>query len=391
MEGINIRIVGNKVIVEGEVLVPADYAKLLAVIGDGSPYKDVAMNMTVLSPLAMQVLAKRIQEDINVFAPNVRTRVVNGVIFLEGSVNSGDEAQRAAKVATIYIPELRPGNPLEKLDTTAQRLSVPRSLIQNFLVVNPPPPKKQEKLVRLTVHFVELSKDYNKLFGFKWEPGFTSNPSISIGTAANGAAAADAGPSFSATISSLIPKLQSAQTAGYARVLKTASLIVRSGQPAKLTEQTEFPFAQQGANGAIVAASKAVGLTMAITPLILGQSEDIQLDMQMEQSNVVGRAPATGAPPVTANHRVETKIYVKSTESAAVAGVTSTQVGTNFNKDDPLPGKFEGDSQAMFSLLHSKAYDKKRSQFVVFVTPQIIENASEGTEDLKKNFRVKVK
>jgi pilus assembly protein CpaC len=41
--------------------------------------------------------------------------------------------------------------------------------------------------------------------------------------------------------------------------------------------------------------------------------------------------------------------------------------------------------------MHSKNYQKKKSQFVIFVTPQIIENASEGTEDLKKNFRVKVK
>jgi type II secretory pathway component GspD/PulD (secretin) len=44
----------------------------------------------------------------------------------------------------------------------------------------------------------------------------------------------------------------------------------------------------------------------------------------------------------------------------------------------------------MLRLLHSKAYRKKKSQVVVFVTPQIIENASEASEDLKQNFRVKV-
>ena len=75
-----------------------------------------------------------------------------------------------------------------------------------------------------------------------------------------------------------------------------------------------------------------------------------------------------------------------------MAGVTSSDVGTEFNKDDPQPGSFSGTARTRCSrLVHSKNYHKKKSQFVIFVTPQIIENASEGTEDLKKNFRVKVK
>jgi len=28
---------------------------------------------------------------------------------------------------------------------------------------------------------------------------------------------------------------------------------------------------------------------------------------------------------------------------------------------------------------------------VIFITPQILDNASDGTDDLKKNFRIKVK
>jgi len=387
IEGLDIRIVGSKVVVEGEVLVPADYGRMLVVIQDKN-YSDFVMNLAVLSPLAMQVMARKIQDDIQAFAPNVKTRVVNSMIWLEGTVDSLDQAKRAASVATLYLPELRPGNALER-DASVQRLPG-RSLVQNFIVVNPPPAKKQEKLVRVTVHFVELGKDYNKIFGFKWQPGFTSDPSVTIGQGAAGAAGAS-NLTLTGTLSALIPKLNSAQAAGYARILRTGTLIVRSGQPAKLVENTEYPFAQQGANGMITASKAPVGLVVAVTPLILGQSEDIQLDLDMSQSTVVGRGPATGAPPVTANHQVTTKLYVKSNESAAVAGLTSSDIGTDFNKDDPLPGSFDQGTQPLFNLMHSKAYRKRKSQFVIFVTPQIIENASEGTEDLKKNFRVKVK
>jgi pilus assembly protein CpaC len=87
---------------------------------------------------------------------------------------------------------------------------------------------------------------------------------------------------------------------------------------------------------------------------------------------------------------------VKSKESAAVAAVNSTDVGTSFNKDDPNPGSFNTNANgtqtdAMFTLKHTKNYAKKKSQFVIFVTPEIIDNASEGSDDLKRNFRVKVK
>lgn len=387
IEGLDIRVVGPKVVVEGEVLVPADYGRLLTVIQDKA-YADLVLNLTTLSPLAMQVLAKRIQDDINTFAANVKTRVVNGLIFLEGTVDNKDQADRSLKVASLYLPELRPGNPLER-DSAVQRLSQPRSLVQSFIVINPPPGKKQEKLVRITIHFVELSKDYNRLFGFKWQPGFSVDPSISVGQTGSGAMGSS-GLSLSGTISSLLPKLQSAQKAGFARVLKTGTVVVRSGQVAKLNEQQQFPFMVQGANGQVTAAQKDVGLALAVTPVILGQSEDIQMDLHLKQSNVVGRTP-TGQAPRTSNHEVETKLYVKSRESAAVAGVMSSDIGTDFNKDDPNPGAFDGGNQQLFNLMRTKSYRKQKSQFVIFVTPEIVENASDGTEDLKKNFRVKVK
>jgi len=388
VEGLDIRIVGPKVVIEGEVIVPIDYGRLLTVIQDKS-YGEFVLNLTTLSPLAMQVMAKRIQDDVNAAgAPNVKTRVVNGTIFLEGSVDNMDQANRALRLANFYLPDMRPGSLLEK-DPTVQRLP-PRKLIESFIVVNPPPARKSEKLVRVTIHFVELSKDYAKVFGFKWQPGFTADPQIQVGQNAAGGAGAATGASVSGTLSSLIPKLATSQAAGYARILKTETMIVRSGQAATVSEATQIPYNKPGQNGQMVGDTKDVGITASVTPLILGQTEDIQLNLELNQTNLVGIA-STGAVPITATHRVKTTIYVRSSESAAVAGVTSSDIGTDFNKDDPAPGSFTGNTGPLFTLMRSKAYRKKKSQFVVFVTPQIIENASEGTEDMKRNFRVKVK
>jgi pilus assembly protein CpaC len=389
IEGIEIRIVGPKVVIDGEVLVPADYGRLFAVASDKA-YAEFLLNLASLSPLALQVLAKRIQEDINTFAPNARCRVVNGRIFLEGQVDNLGQAQQAMKIALLYVPEARPAGLLDR-DQTVQRINLREGgLIQQFLVVNPAPPKKEVKLVRITVHFVELDKDYAKVLGFKWQPGFTSSPTITVGQGADGSAGA-AGASFSAVISNLIPHLTNLQNSGYARILKTGTLIVKSGQNASLVENQGIPFAIPGANGSPAGAGKAeVGLNIAVTPKILGQSEDIEMELKINQVNAVGRVVA-GAAPITSEHKIDTKLYVKSNESAAVAGVISSDVGTEFNKDDPQSGGFGAGTDPLFTMLHSKNYHKKKSQFVIFVTPQIIENASEGTEDLKKNFRVRAK
>lgn len=391
IDGIEITIRGGKIFIDGEVLVPNDYGRLFNILeGKNSPYSEVVVNLTTLSPLALQLLSKRIQTDISAFAPNVTTRVVNGQIWLQGSVENVQLFRRSERVADLYLPELKPGNPLEK-DPTVLRVP-PRTMIQNFIVINAPPPKKQDKLVRVTVHFVELSKDYKKIFGFKWQPGFTSDPQISIGSTDAGGTGA-AGSSFTATLSSLFPKLQSAQDAGFARILKSGTLLVRSGLKADLRDETQIPFAVTGSNGQVTTSAANVGLSVAVTPLILGDSDDIEMDLEMNQVNLI---EGSGTAPITATHKIKTKLYIKSNESAAVAGVQSADVRTKFNRDDPNPGAFRSpggsaSSGPLFTLLKSKNYAKTKSEVVMFVTPLIIESASSGTEDLKKNFRVKVK
>ena len=390
VEGLDIHVVGSRVVVDGEVITPADYGRVVAVLSDDA-FKTNVLSLFQLSNKALVAIARRIQDDIHNFgANNVSTRVVNGVIFLEGTVDNFDQAKRARDLADTYLPPARPNTYLENNPKEAQFVTK-RAPILSFIVINPPPPKKQEKLVRVTFHFVDLAKDYNTLFGFQWQPGFTADPTVQVGAGSTGGVAAG-GTSFTGTLSSLFPKLQSAQQAGYARVLRTGTVIVRSGLPAQITDTTSFPFSQLGTNGQVNAGSQDIKVDFGVTPSILGQSEDISLDLKMNIMSLVGRAPAGDTRGTADANHVETKIYVKSNESAAVGGMSFNDVGTDFNKDAPFASASAGgaNSDPLFSLLHSKSYRKKKSQFVIFITPQIIENASEGTDDLKKNFRVKV-
>lgn len=386
VEGVDVKIVGQKVVVDGEVMVITDYERLFQVVNDKS-YADRVINLTTLSPLTLLTMAKKIEEDVKTFAPNVKARPVNGMIFLEGTVDSADQSKRALEVAKLYLPEVTLGSPLDNSkDTPVKKIS--RAMVQNFILINPPPPKKEDKLIRVTVHFVELSKGYNKVFGFRWAPGFVSDPTVNIGTNENGGVGTG-GASFSATLSSLFPKLRSAQNAGYARILRTATVIVKSKEAASFRSGRSVPFIipPTVAGAAATVQKQNIDFKVKVNPKILGQSDDIEMQVDLSQS--VASGTGQQGIPETTDSEVSTKLYVKSMESAAISSFSSYDVTNNFNQDPP--GGSSSTGSEIFELLRSKNYKKARKQFVVFVTPQIVESAAEGSEEAKKNFRIKVR
>lgn len=388
IEGIDVKVIGPNIVLDGEVFVPDDYARLRAVTNQ-KPYADTVLVLAKIAPLALTALARKIQEDVSVFAPNVKSRVVNGLLFLEGTVDQLDQARRAEQVARLYFPEVRPGNQLAINDASATSIAR-RDYVYNFIVLNPQPAKKNERLVRVTVYFVELAKDYSRRFGFTWTPGFSSEPSISYGQQANGATGASA-TSFTATISSLIPKLQSAQDAGFARILKQGTLIMKSGVEGSFEDQTTIIVNAIGNNGQVNPLPQQVGLSARITPRVLGQGEEVEIQITLANSNLIGYS---GTNPLITRKNMTTNLYIKSGESAAIGGLDTSTVNTGFNKDKFGEGEFSGGDGAaatepLFNLKRTKNFAKTKGQFVVFVTPQLIEDASQGSEDLKRNFRVK--
>ncbi|MBS1961898.1 MAG: BON domain-containing protein [Bdellovibrionales bacterium] len=392
VEGIDVKVVGANIVIDGEVFTSDDYARLRAVTNQKG-YTESVLLLAKLAPLALTMLAKKIQEDVSAFAPNVKTRIVNGLLFLEGTVDQLDQARRAEQVARLYFPDVRPGNQLAVNDPTATSIAR-RDYVYNFIVVNPQPPKKNEKLVKLLVHVVELAKDYSRNFGFTWSPGFTADPSISYGQQANGATGAQA-TSFSATLSSLIPKLKSAQDAGFARVLKQGTIITKSGVQGTFTESTSIYLSQlaSGSGTSATAAPPAqVQFISKLTPTVLGSGEEVQVEADLTNMNLVG---FNGSNPIIGSKSMHTVLYIKSGESAAIGGFESTTVNTAFNKDKFGDGSFQSDTgtttEPLFNLKRTKNFAKQKGQFVVFVTPQIIDDASQGSEDLKRNFRIKVK
>ncbi|HRK03148.1 MAG TPA: hypothetical protein PLH57_10835, partial [Oligoflexia bacterium] len=191
--------------------------------------------------------------------------------------------------------------------------------------------------------------------------------------------------SLSGTIGNLFPKLNSAQNAGYARILEEAVLVVKEGAKVALDRQTRIPVQSTNAQtGQINYQGETIGPKLSIVPNMQGE-EDIELNIDFNYKGLVGQS---GGAPITQNHNYVTVLAVRNGQSAAVVNAISNVVTTNFNKDPP-GGKVP--ENPLFTLLRSKAFQKNKSQFVIFVTPQVIESASGGTEDIKAKYGLKRK
>ncbi len=397
IEGITINLEDKNIVLRGEVLTTSDYSFVNNEL-QGGLYGPEVVNKVRMSPVTLSFLAKRIEQDIQVFAPTVRANVINGKIILDGTVESEGLKARAYNRAYYYIPMFRFK---ENVGTDANAIEMEQDkrtfILQSDISVQPPPPKRESKLVRLSVYFVELGKDFLKQYGFKWSPGFASDgPSISVGTTAAGAVGAGGGGggfSFSGTLSSLFPAIGAPPSnASYGRIMKSATLIVKNKEKGELKDQVQLPTQSLGQNGTQGNGNPvSVGFNIAMTPTIL-EGQDVDVDMVISQSNQIGKGQ--GGAPIVSSHDMKTRVYLKSGEIAAVTAVNKQDVATSFNRDDANAGAFaqaaQGQAQTkpLFSFQRSKNMSKARGQFVVFVSPQIIDSASEGTEDLKKNFRM---
>jgi len=375
VEGITIGLKGGKVFVGGKIIVPGDIGRVVIILEE---YKDV-LNLIEVSPQTYQIIARKMQEGMR--RNNLRdvtVRFFNNSYILEGIVNSDAEKDLAFKIAAAYLPDR-----IESLARRADAVQRPskEEIVKNFVVVNrkqPPPPA--DKLIKITAQFVELSKDYSKIFGFKWSPTLGGDGgSITFGKTASGEVSTNSSGTLSGTISNLFPKLNSAKAAGYARVVQSGIVIIKDKKSGQLnkgsTKNTQLGTGEFSQPTKIEA-----GFGLDIRPTIL-QEEKINLELSLKVNTAVGND--------TLNNSIKTEVIVKSRESAVIGGVSVSKSSTEYDKDPP-GGVDQVDAESgfpIFSFVRSKEVTKSKEQFVVFITPEIIESAASGTEEIKRKFR----
>ncbi len=369
IEGISIKIVNEKVVVDGKVVHPEDLNRIVAVL---KQYGNDAASLVEVSPFAQQKIAEIIEREVN--NPDVQVRARNGKYILTGEVNSTFDKDNAELIARTYLPPPFFGEAENQGDIKKRK----EDPIVNLIVPRPPPDPQPKKLIQLVLHYVELSKDYSNSSRFQWTPIIGDNTSLSFTVDSRQPSGVIS--SITGTISNLLPKLNWAKAHGHARILKTTSVITKQDVAGRVSQKTTIPYVTQNQLGASIPGSAEVSLISDITPSIDSPRSDL-INMKMT-FNIGSLVSLTALGPIISNNSVTTEVSVRSGESAAVAGLIGNSQTMDYNK---VP---DGLQNALFSFYTSKAFQKNQSQFVVFVTPIIKASASTGVDKVKEKFRL---
>lgn len=370
IEGIQIRILNNKVVVDGQILLPSDMKRIHSVV---KQYGGQATTLVVLSPVAQNKIAQFIEKKVG--NPEIRVNAVNGKFILEGFANSREEKDKAEIVAKMYVPDVVVDEAVADKKVLERKVDV----VINLIAVRPPPEGEPAKIVQMVVHYVELQKDYSKSFRFQWLPDIGDGSSLEFSTGGRGPGGLTA--TITGTVSNLLPKLNWAKQHGFARVLQSSSVTVEDGKQGVINSITRLPYQVVNGQGQPSTNFEETGIRTNITPQIMGQrSDSVKLALNFAVKSLLSYSDQG---PLTASREIQTVLHVRSGQSAAVGGLITNDSGTNFNK---LP---TGASRnPLISLYSSKDFRRNQSQFVVFVTPLIKSSASAGSDKIKRKFRL---
>ena len=376
IEGIEFKIVGGLILLDGYALIPKDLIRISQVVKtiNTGPGGEKVKSLVSLSPLARKKIAEYIARDVN--NPEVSITAVGDFIKLEGTVNSEAERKRITDLVGLYMPDLvidiAPDTDNIKIVGRKTGGSVKDLIIDLMVVkkdedkVEPPP-----KMIQIVAHFVEYNERYLKNYSFNFSPTIA---------AVDGQIRQPSGGSVTNDIASLvdrlIPKLNWAKQHGYVRVLDTASILVQDKQNADLTRNISVVKGLiQGPNGAQSQDIQNARVSINVTPIIKSERSGLielnRLKVNLEDPNQSGVAKTD----------IITTISVRDRHSAAFAGTIK-------KKKDATFGGPSG-AGAVFTFNQGKGYSKNTSNFVVFVTPIIKASASSGVDQVKKKFRLK--
>lgn len=367
IEGIQIKVVNNKVVIDGLILLPRDMSRIYSV---AKQFNDQVSILVSMSPIAMKKIAEFIARDIA--NPEVEVRAINNKFLISGYVNSKADVESALNICELYMPDAIMDQAEAEGVVKKRKPMCAEQLIVKEAPASPPP-----KMIQLIVHYVELSKDYSKAFKFEWRPAISDETGMKF-TVGSG----NVVTSITGIISNLLPKLNWAKQHGHARVLESTSLMVEEGKKGDIAQTTKIPYSVLGQNGTQGTAYEDIGIKTGITAMIQdGKSGSVRMDLQFSVKTLL-QGGEGGAPPKIADNSMNTQITVRDRQSAAVGGLIRNTASTSYNKapntrTDPL-----------ISLLASKSFQRDQSQFVVFVTPVIKTSASAGSEQIKKKFRL---
>ncbi len=214
--------------------------------------------------------------------------------------------------------------------------------------------------VMVEARVVDISTDALRNAGFRW--GLTSdNPSPVIrieGTFPNQVVVGIGNFAINAQLTALIDQ-------GKGRVLSAPRVAVLDGNSATVNLGEELPIPETDSAGRVTYTFKPVGVNLNITPKV---NRDGLMTVKVEpEVSSVKELLQPGNVPRLVTRKASTTVTVRSGESVVIGGLISTEERTKTIKVPLL-----GDIPLIGSLFRYTSVDRRESEVIFVVTPQLL-------------------
>lgn len=357
IEGVSVRMVGDRIYLDGQAYTAADAERIEQVVGLYSNVK----SFVKIAPNAKKLVAQNLNAAFQKAGlKNVQANVVGSTIFLEGSVESQQDMQKA-ELITKAIGEK----------------------VESLLVVG------IKRMILSEVQFVEIRRDGKDRYGIKYPTDIGGNAAVVMsmnkdlwpGTFSEGTMQAAAGGS-----SQLAFGFQNND--GYGRMLAQPKLVCASGEKAEFVSGGEVPIPLV-TNNQFTVEFKPYGVILNLRPTA-DRNGNIQTEIEAEVSeidqSVAVSVGGSASVPGFRTRKVKTNVTVRHGETIVLSGVFSHDEQKSVSK---LPGL--GHIPIIGELFKNRAFDSSKRELVVFVTPRIVNPDSDKIrtiiEDVKARYK----
>ncbi|MFP2911438.1 type II and III secretion system protein family protein [Pyxidicoccus sp. 3LFB2] len=357
IEGVSVRMVGDRIYLDGQAYTTQDADRINEVV---SLYPNVK-SFVKIAPNAKKLVAQNLNAAFQKAGlKNVQANVVGATIFLEGSVESQQDLQKA-ELITKAIGEK----------------------VENLLVVG------IKRMILSEVQFVEIRRNSRDRYGIRYPTDITGSVSATTaisqqlfpGTFGEGAAniGINAGSDFSIGFQG---------NDGYGRLLAQPKLVCASGEKAEFLAGGEVPIPLI-TNNQFTVEYKKYGVILNLRPTA-DRNGNIQTEIEAEASEIDTSVSVSfggsSAIPGFRTRKVKTNVTVRHGETIVLSGVFSHDEQKSVSK---IPGL--GHIPIVGELFKSRGFDSTKRELVIFVTPRIVNPDSDKVrtiiEDVKSRYK----
>jgi len=352
IEGVSVRMVGDRIYLDGQAYTTQDAERIEEVV---NLYPNVKSFVKV-APNAKKLVAQNLN---NAFQKaglkNVQANVVGATIFLEGSVESQQDMQKA-ELITKAIGEK----------------------VENLLVVG------IKRMILSEVQFVEIRRNSRDRYGVKYPTDVTGNIGALVGINRElfPSSFSDGNLQVSGVGQSAFAfGFQSND--GYGRLLAQPKLVCASGEKAEFLAGGEVPVPLI-TNNQFAVEFKEYGIILKLRPTA-DRNGNIQTEIEAEASEVDPSVSVQGVPGFRAR-KVSTNVTVRHGETIVLSGVFSHDEQKAVSK---LPGL--GHIPIIGELFKNRSFDTTKRELVIFVTPRIVNPDSDKIRNIIDDVKTRYK